>query len=388
MKHFPLSKLTLLLAALLALVLMTAQVASAAPLKDETWKIVQSPNGSLPNGVLFDVAAISKHNVWAVGGTFIGSGWPGRNLIEHWNGSQWSTVPSPNPVPNDILFAVAAVSANDIWASGTTFPNGITAAKLQIEHWYGSQWSLVPSPSAGFAFTVPLAMAAISKNNVWAVGQTYNTSTQEQTLIEHWNGSRWSIVPSPSAGSDYGFNWMAAVSANDIWAVGFSGSATLPQTLVEHWDGSQWSVVPSPNVGTNLNSLNGVTVVSANNVWAVGDYNDSNNILHTLTEHWNGTRWSVVNSPNVGSNGSLLGTASAISANNIWTVGFYVLANGNTQTLIEHWNGSQWSVVPSPNAGGNDSLGTIAADSAGDVWAVGIYFNAANLQKTLIEHCC
>ncbi len=72
---------------------------------------------------------------------------------------------------------------------------------------------------------------------------------------------------------------------NDIWAVGFSGSSTLPQTLVEHWNGSQWSIVPSPNVGTNLNSLNGVTVVSANNVWAVGVYFNAANLQKTLIEH-------------------------------------------------------------------------------------------------------
>jgi hypothetical protein len=65
---------------------------------------------------------------------------------------------------------------------------------------------------------------------------------------------------------------MAAVSANDIWAVGYfyysSGSFFGPHTLIEHWDGSNWSIVGSP--GSASWQLNGVAAVSANDVWAVG----------------------------------------------------------------------------------------------------------------------
>ena len=65
MNRFYLGKRTFLLATLLSLVLLTAQVASAAPVKEETWRIVKSPNGSLKNSELFGMAAISEHDVWA-----------------------------------------------------------------------------------------------------------------------------------------------------------------------------------------------------------------------------------------------------------------------------------------------------------------------------------
>ncbi len=72
---------------------MTAQVASAAPLKDETWKIVQSPNGSLNSSVFYGMGAISKNDAWAVGGTYTSpQASPMQALIEHWNGSQWSMI--------------------------------------------------------------------------------------------------------------------------------------------------------------------------------------------------------------------------------------------------------------------------------------------------------
>ena len=384
MKHFPLSKLTFLLATLLALALMTAQVAAAAPLHDETWRIVKSPNGSLQNSVFYGMTAISKHDAWAVGTTYTSKV---QALIEHWNGSQWSIVPSPNPGSDNGLNGLVAVSPNDIWAVGSVGQFG-TPQKTLIERWNGSQWSIVPSPNPEPTQNL-FGAVAIAKNNVWAVG-FYGTSSGSilKTLVLHWNGSQWSVVHSPNSGSNNLFNNLAAVSANDIWAVGNSGSATLPQTLIEHWNGTRWSIVPSPNVGTNGNILIGVTVVSERNIWATGFAINSNNIQQTLIEHWNGTRWSVVSSPNVGSNGSGLTTVSAISANDIWTVGGFFLANGNTQTLIEHWNGSQWSVVPSPNVGGNGFFGASAAVSANDVWAVGAFINATNLSRTLIEHCC
>src|SRR5437016_4062917 len=59
--------------------------------------------------------------------------------------------------------------------------------------------------------------------------------------------------------------------------------------------GPDWAIVSSLNVGPGNNDLYGVAVVSANNVWAVGYYYDTIvNQLQTLTEHWNGSAWSVV----------------------------------------------------------------------------------------------
>jgi hypothetical protein len=84
MKCFPLSKLTFLLASLLALVLMTAQEASAVSLNDYTWKIVKSPNGSYHNNLLNNAVAFSKDDTWAVGANYTGGeGPPVQGLIEH-----------------------------------------------------------------------------------------------------------------------------------------------------------------------------------------------------------------------------------------------------------------------------------------------------------------
>src|SRR5207249_2539653 len=122
-----------------------------------------------------------------------------------------------------------------------------------------------------------------------------------------------------------------------------------------------WSTVASPNVGTSTNFLNGVTALSVKNVWAVGTEGNGNGGL-TLVEHWTGTRWKVVASPNV--NGSLsdsLSGVAAVAANNIWAVGNYYDASNSQQTLIEHWNGTSWSIVPSPSRGQLYGVAALAA---------------------------
>src|SRR5437868_2907408 len=103
-----------------------------------------------------------------------------------------------------------------------------------------------------------------------------------------------------------------------------------------------WLVVASPNVGPGRNVLQGVAAVSSSDVWAVGSSEaDTNAPLHTLVEHWNGSAWSVVSSPNRGPDNNNLTGVAALSANDVWAVG------SDGKTLVEHWNGSAWSIVPS-----------------------------------------
>src|SRR4051812_36693404 len=59
----------------------------------------------------------------------------------------------------------------------------------------------------------------------------------------------WEVVSSPSVdGRNSGFGGLAVVSATDIWAVGTDSIGVDDRnTLIEHWDGVAWTIVPSPN---------------------------------------------------------------------------------------------------------------------------------------------
>ncbi|MGH2496435.1 MAG: hypothetical protein ACRDIV_17185 [Ktedonobacteraceae bacterium] len=351
------------------------------------WSVVPSPNGN-GNSVLNGVATVSANDVWAVGGSGRqASG--GQTLIEHWNGTNWQVVTSPNPGSiYNALYGVTAVSASNAWAVGYYVSTaGVT--QTLIEHWNGSSWSAVKSPSPASMNNELFNVAAVSASDVWAVGfVTNNTSSQtplDQTLIEHWNGSSWSVVKSPNPGpgsSNDHLNGVTAISASNVWAVG--NSNTFAQTLIEHWNGSHWSVVKSPSPGSG-DDLRGVTAVSANNIWAVG-YSSNRSSIQTLTEHWNGTSWQVVTNPSIVT-GPSFSAVAAVSANDVWAVGDGSGASSNRLfvTLTEQWNGTRWSVVQSPSPGSfNIQLLGVAAVSANDVWAVGVADS-----NTLIEnyHC-
>ncbi len=349
------------------------------------WSVVSSPNVGTGENYLQGVAAISANDVWAVGLSQFGNS-GNQTLVEYWNGTSWSVVSSPNPgTNNNVLNGVVAVSANDVWAVGTyRHVDGVYLTL--VEHWDGSSWSVVSSPSPGEGGNELYEVAPVSANDMWAVGNYYSyTEGNWKTLIEHWDGSSWSVLSSPSVGTGYNIlRGVAAVSANDVWAVGdyFDGGVYL--TLVEHWDGSDWAMVSSPNVGTSENSLFGITAVSINDVWVAGTYRNGSDRDQTLVEHWDGSSWSVVSSPNPSAINNWLNGVAALSANDVWTVG--VTATNNAyQTLVEHWDGSSWSVVPSPNVGTDrDYLQGVAALSANDMWAVGDYFDGSTT-RTLVE---
>jgi hypothetical protein len=200
-----------------------------------------------------------------VGG--LGSGNSG-NLVAHWDGTSWSIVTVPQNSTYGALTGVSGISATDIWAVGrqNRHPN------VEVLHYNGTSWSNVSAPSPAFD-SVLLGVTALASNNVWAVGET--NVGPVQTLVEHWNGTSWSVVSSPSpAGGSSGMNVLAgiaALSASDIWAVGYTTDPSgIQRTLAEHWDGTSWSVITSPNATSSSNSLNGVTALSGGTVVAVG----------------------------------------------------------------------------------------------------------------------
>jgi hypothetical protein len=94
--------------------------------------------------------------------------------------------------------------------------------------------------------------------------------------------------PPPVAPStaDNTFTGVTVISPCDAWAAGFDISGGADQTLTEHWNGSQWSVVRSPNPGapSTDNYLSGLAVISASNAWAVGRSSTAT-ADHTLVLH-------------------------------------------------------------------------------------------------------
>jgi hypothetical protein len=295
--------------------------------------------------------------------------------------SGWSVVPSPAPgSDSNQLNAVSCVSASDCVAVG--FDNGVisftTQADALIESWNGTSWSVMPNPAATSGGQLN-GVSCVSASSCVAVGVT-NSS---QSLVESWNGSTWSVVPSPDpAGADWTsqLSSVSCVSASDCIAVGYVEESSGYGNLVESWNGSTWSVVSAPNTGIEYwgDVFTGVSCVSAGDCTAVGYYTNSNGVTETLIESWNGSAWSIVSSPNEGGADqyNTLAGVSCLSASDCTAVGTETnLSNTDGSTLVESWNGTAWSIVSSPNENGGSvpsSLNAVSCVSASDCTAVGV----------------
>jgi hypothetical protein len=344
------------------------------------------PGGSVNNNSLWGVAVLSPCNAWAVGDYD-----PGQTLVVHWDGASWTQVPSPDPATPSRLFGVHALSASNVWAVGEYFDGSIY--KTLIVHWNGSAWTQVPSPDvSGATQNVLKAVRGSSATNVWAVGYFVNSNNVDQTLILHWNGSAWKLVPSPDPSGpalDQELTSVASDSAQDAWAVGFYYTG-LDKSMILHWNGSSWKQVTSPNPGSQGTFLYGVRSTSASSAWAVGsDFNGTAD--KTLIVRWDGSAWKQMTSPNPGgaTQNNDLSSVAVTSATDAWAVGDYDSGTG-TRTLALHWDGSAWTQVTTPDLGGSsidDSFTAVGATSASDVWAVGRYYNGS-VDQTMAIHCC
>jgi hypothetical protein len=386
------------LAATAALALATAGGVSGvqAATSSGPWQVLRSVSPAptkVDDSFFSGVSMASASDGWAVG-TFMNPQAVDQPLAEHWNGRAWRITAAP-PLPanaaSGVLNGVDEVSPADVWSAGS-FTLAAGGTQTLIEQFTGTSWAVVPSPNP---FTGPgtedelNAVGGTSASDLWAAGFALNAGTNvAQGLFEHFNGTTWQAAPPLMAPGIPDFVAVSAVSSNDVWAVG-SALNVNDSTLAAHWDGQTWQVVTTPCLnGTKIilqenacrqsnNELTGVTAVATNNVWASGFELENSNFRVPYVLHWDGQTWSLVKTPNPGAGhggvGSQLFAITALSASDVWAVGHSQPGNGTITTVTEQFNGSTWSVVPSPNPGlrGVDSLFGVAGAGGGQLFAIG-----------------
>jgi hypothetical protein len=203
----------------------------------------------------------------------------------------------------------------------------------------------------------------------------------------HWNGTVWSVVPTPNRPTRD--NYLTGVSASgpdDVWAVGHyaTDGRADQKTLAMHWDGLSWTLVPSPNVGAGRNYLNSVAAAGPENAWAVGFYWNANNVQRTLTMRWTGKSWVVIPAPDVSAHENYLNGVVA-DGREVWAVGLFSPDMVRYQSLMMRWNGNRWQIVSSPNAGLQENyLIGVALGGRREAWAVGYSSDTGTNQRTMI----
>ncbi len=253
----------------------------------------------------------------------------------------------------NFLMGVTALTANDAWAVGH-YRSGSTQLPLSI-HWDGMTWSVRSMPTPASSGGVPQVMLydvhAFGPEDIWAVGSNPPASTGSsavESLVYRWNGTTWSIVPSPigccgSFGSQ--FYCVDGVSANDFWAVGYKANPVAASPLAAHWNGSSWNEMMLPASTGSINSLKDLHVISNNDIWALEASGLSQPNAPRRIFHWDGSSWST-GAPSI--NAVQYAAAEAIfafSPNDIWVSS--VRASGG-QIVMLHFNGSSWTEMNVP----------------------------------------
>ncbi len=334
--------------------------------------VVPTPN-FFPSGndALNAVSASSPSDIWAVGQSTI-----------HFNGTVWTAVSAPHltGMNENALLGVADLSPTNAWAVGYT----TTPSQTQLlEHWDGTEWSDSPGPRLPEGSEPYLSsISADSPTDIWAAGHILQDDMlQLFGLIEHYNGTTWTVAEIPTTPF---LNSIAAISSDDVWVGGYSGeTGETSKTFLAHWNGTEWTQVPSPNVGTGANAINGLAAIATNNVWAVGysTAKPDQDPTFNLIEHWNGTEWSVVTSPNVGpttgyQSNRLFGI-TAFSGTDLWAFGSSFAPNGSGQqlSLAMQGNGTTWTIMPTPSPDANGFRSDVLFGGAfvgpGDLYIVG-----------------
>jgi hypothetical protein len=258
---------------------------------DGKWLRLSLPHVNNTSNVVRALAGTSKDDLWAIGSFVLSAGATPQQLI-HWDGNQWTTVDTgivaTKPREEITLHDAAILSKDDMWFVG--YRQTTQGYFTMSIHWDGSNWTEVslPKPHPNDTRSRLTSVAAVSKDDIWATGTKEDSN---HMLSYHWNGKEWLIVDAPRYERDL-LQAVAARTGNQgsraqaqVWAVGQFGGKMDPATnliptypLLMHWEENEYNE-HKWNVALSLEEwsegvLNDVTILPNGNVWAVGHYSE------------------------------------------------------------------------------------------------------------------
>jgi hypothetical protein len=339
-----------------------------------TWAVRAVPVPAGGNGVLTSVSCASARACMAVGYT----GNFQLPLAARWNGATWTVriLPFPPSAVQNPLTGVSCTSATACTAIGQAETDTTTPL---AERWDGATWTIQHVPVPAARKVVLTAVSCTSATACTAVGRISRANGRIGLRAEHWNGTRWAVLPGtrlPFGSGDV--NALSCTSARACTAVvnrlrSFHGSFNgRVAALVERWNGREWTVQRTPGAARKRGrNLLGVSCTSARRCMAVGYF-----AKVALAERWNGRRWRI--KPTPGDPGrvapNVLAGVSCASASACLAVGSYHqrgILGGFSTTLTERWNGTRWAIRAAPSPTRDSVLSAISCRSARDCTAVG-----------------
>ena len=305
-----------------------------------------------------------------------------------------SSTPNPTGEKQSRLEGVSCASASACTAIG--YYEGSSGATLALaEGWNGEEWKeqTVSTPT-GATETELNGVSCTSLSVCTAVGAYLNSAGVWVPLAERWNGGAWAVQepPSPAGAKASGLLGVSCASTSACTAVGaYIDSVGAYVTLAESWNGTAWSIKETPNpAGAKQGQLLGVSCASSNACTAVGEYeNSAGTAWLAQAEIWNGETWSLQEPPSpTGATTTWPNGVSCTSASACTAIGYFIPSTGGSSTLAESWNGRVWTVQSTPNPTGaqNNELRGVSCTSSTVCTAVGFYDHGSPVEElTLAE---
>jgi hypothetical protein len=358
------------------LVMATAGPALAAG--GWTVQYPQNPAGSI-DASLYAVSCVSgvaaSSSCIAVGNYENAITQVGLTLAESWNGSSWVIQPTPNPAGSSTAqlngvscpVTIPATTPSCEAVGQYSDPSGSVPYPL-AEGWNGTAWTIQPTPALGIGGILN-GVSCVSASFCIAIGQYITSGYSTVNVAEEWNGTAWSQLPLPTPiAGDY----LVAVSCPSVhYCVVVGSNLGTGEAVSLIWNDGTWSSVPVPQpAGDSLTALGAVSCSSASACTAVGSAFNAGGTQVVVAERWNGTAWVVQQALNRDDNGSQLTGVSCPTATSCTAIG----NSGGADTLAEGWNGSTWTIESTPDPNGPATPLALSCTAVTTCTSTGEYF--------------
>jgi hypothetical protein len=304
------------------------------------WSIERAPMPARGTGIDIDsVSCPSARTCIAVGSSGNGTG-TNASLAERWNGAGWRILRAPHPAQS------ATTALSGVWCTSASVCTAVGRASFEnddhltfAQRWNGHSWAVVRTPNPVFdtGSSTLNGVSCTSAKACIAVGSYDNTAGRRVPLAERWNGTVWEQQQAPmSVGASTGeLNGVSCAGATDCIAVGsYTIGSGASAALVEDWNGNTWRLQSFPS--SSAAALSDVSCPSKTACAAVGGW---------TAAFWNGTTWTISNPlPPKPARYEGLAGVSCTSATSCTAVG-----SNPPSTLAEAWDGTRWSVQDTPD---------------------------------------
>lgn len=274
--------------------------------------------------------------------------------------SLWKIKESPNPgTGGNYLYDVSCEPSTSACTSvGKSFSSGVESP-LALR-WNGTSWA--EQTAAKKSSTLPTGLYGVdcpSETRCLAAGSYQPSEGGTKLLSEIWNEGKWSVqtTPEPAEATSSELVAMGCNSTANCTAVGWAVIGGVKTAIAERWTSPTWalSTIPIPE-GAKSSQLDGVDCLWSNFCAAVGRYTTSGGSVKSLVEFWNGTEWSLQTAadPEKAVQSTLLDVACSPTPNRCMAVGGWKNSAYEQFTLAYRFNGvSTWTLQITPNPSGS-----------------------------------